>query len=232
MNEIEFYTKGDRDDMLSRIGQVHTITLSCPLNDLCVQSLKNTFTIMLPQYRISEDEWKDVPAIDALNAFIFNSSFQENLGLEVNKDIISVMIGSLKMFKKLKLISFKFTYDEEIENTYRHILNKNRTEPIKKYIYTVDLIELNLGDMFSQRIIDMLNKIFICNSQIPNSYLDRKFRLDFTYDEYNSFMSMFVNNNKDELNKLDKNICDYIISFPKLIKEQKPNIRVLTNYSD
>ena len=231
MEKIEFYTKGDRDDVLSRIGQVHTITLFCPLNDFCVQGLMNTFEIMLPQYKVGVDEWKNVPAIDALNAFIFSASFQENF-TEINKDIVGVMISSLKMFKKLKLISFKFTFDEDIENTYRLLLQKNKKEKIKKYIYNVDLIEMNLSDMFSQRMIDMLNKIFICNSQIPNSYLDRKFELDFTYDDYNTFMSMFVNNNKEDLDKLDKNICDYIISFPKLVQEQKPRIRLLTNYVD
>ena len=231
MEKTEFYTKGDRDDVLSRIGQVHTITLFCPLNDFCVQGLMNTFEIMLPQYKVGADEWKSVPAIDALNAFIFSASFQENF-TEINKDIVGIMISSLKMFNKLKLINFKFTFDEDIENTYKLLLQKDRKEKIKKYIYNVELIEMNLSDMFSQRMIDMLNKIMICNSQIPNSYLDRKFKIDFNYDDYISFVGMFVNNNKEDLNKLDKNICDYMVSFPKLVQEQKPRIRLLTNYSD
>lgn len=231
MEKTEFYTKGDRDDVLSRIGQVHTITLFCPLNDFCVQGLLNTFEIMLPQYKVGIDEWKGVPAIDALNAFIFSASFQENF-TEINKDIVGVMISSLKMFKKLKLINFKFTFDEDIENTYKLLLQKDRKEKIKKYIYNVELLELNFSDMFSQRMIDMLNKIFIYNSQIPNSYLDRKFMLEFSYDDYNSFMNMFLTNNKEELDKVDRNICDYIITFPKLVKEQKPRIRILTNYVD
>jgi hypothetical protein len=231
MEKTEFYTKGDRDDVLSRIGQVHTITLFCPLNDFCVRGLMNTFEIMLPQYKVDADEWKGVPAIDALNAFIFSASFHENFS-EINKDIVALMISSLKMFKKLKLINFKFTFDEDIENTYKLLLQKDRKEKIKKYIYNVELLELNFSDMFSQRMIDMLNKIFIYNSQIPNSYLDRKFMLEFSYDDYNSFMNMFVTNNKEELDKVDRNICDYIITFPKLVKEQKPRIRILTNYVD
>ena len=78
----------------------------------------------------------------------------------------------------------------------------------------------------------MLNKVFICNELIPNSYLDRKFALTFTYDDYISFMDMFINNNRMNLNLLDSNICDYFRSFPKLITEQKPDIRLITNYSE
>ena len=78
----------------------------------------------------------------------------------------------------------------------------------------------------------MLNKVFIINELMPNSYLDRKFKLDFTYDEYLSFMDMFINNNRESLNLLDSNICDYFRSFPKLITDQKPNIRIITNYRE
>lgn len=232
MDKNEYYTKGDRDDVLSRINQVHTITLFCPLNDFCVLGLENTFELMLPQYKTEDDVWKDVPTIDALNVFICCQAYQDSLKLDVNKDIMNIMISSLRMFKKLKYITFKFTYDEDIDKTYKLLLLKDKKKLIKRYIYNVDKMEFNLADMFSQRIIDMLNKIFICNDQIPNSYLDRKFLLDFAYDDYISFISMFLNNNKEELNQLDKNIYDYFALFPQLIREQKPNIRVLTNYVD
>lgn len=231
MDKKEFYTKGDRDDVLSRMNQVHTLTLFCPMNDECVQNLKSTIELMLPGYKVSDDEWKNIPAIDALSAFICCNVYQDSLDDDVNKDILGMMVGSLRMFKRLKYISFNFTYDEEIENTYRLLIQKKK-EGIKKYIYNVDKLELNLADMFSQRIIDILNKVLMHNDQIPNSYLERKFLLDFSYDEYTSFMGMFLNNNKEELNQVDKNIYDYFTMFPKLIKEQKPNIRLITNYSD
>ena len=121
----------------------------------------------------------DVPTIDALNVFICCQAYQDSLKLDVNKDIMNIMISSLRMFKKLKYITFKFTYDEDIDKTYKLLLLKDKKKLIKRYIYNVDKMEFNLADMFSQRIIDMLNKIFICNDQIPNSYLDRKFLLDY-----------------------------------------------------
>ena len=227
MNKSNFYIKGNYEDIITRISQVHTITMFCPMSDYCVQGLKNTFEIMLAEYRKNEDYWENVPTIDALNAFIFN----DNMNRDYDSGIFSVIVSSLKMFNRLKRINFQFTDDEDILNSYKQIM-KNNIEGTTKYIYNVDVIEMNLSEMFSQMIIDMLNKIFICNEYLPNSYLDRKFMVDFKYDEYMAFMDMFINNNKENLDALDNKICDYFKSFPKLVIDQKPNIRIVTNYSE
>ena len=227
MGNSNFYIKGNYEDIITRISQVHTITMFCPMSDHCVQGLKNTFEIMLAEYKKNEDYWENVPTIDALNAFIFN----DNMNRDYDSGIFSVIVSSLKMFNRLKRINFQFTDDEDILNSYKQII-KNNIEGTTKYIYNVDVIEMNLSEMFSQMIIDMLNKIFICNEYLPNSYLDRKFMVDFKYDDYMSFMDMVINNNKEMLDALDDKICDYFKSFPKLVMEQKPNIRVVTNYSE
>ena len=227
MGNSNFYIKGNYEDIITRISQVHTITMFCPMSDHCVQGLKNTFEIMLAEYKKNEDYWENVPTIDALNVFIFN----DNMNRDYDSGIFSVIVSSLKMFNRLKRINFQFTDDEDILNSYKQIM-KNNIEGTTKYIYNVDVIEMNLSEMFSQMIIDMLNKIFICNEYLPNSYLDRKFMVDFKYDDYMSFMDMVINNNKETLDALDDKICDYFKSFPKLVMEQKPNIRVVTNYSE
>ena len=227
MGNSNFYIKGNYEDIITRISQVHTITMFCPMSDHCVQGLKNTFEIMLAEYKKNEDYWENVPTIDALNVFIFN----DNMNKDYDSGIFSVIVSSLKMFNRLKRINFQFTDDEDILNSYKQII-KNNIEGTTKYIYNVDVIEMNLSEMFSQMIIDMLNKIFICNEYLPNSYLDRKFMVDFKYDDYMSFMDMVINNNKEMLDALDDKICDYFKSFPKLVMEQKPNIRVVTNYSE
>lgn len=227
MGNSNFYIKGNYEDIITRISQVHTITMFCPMSDHCVQGLKSTFEIMLAEYRKNEDYWENVPTIDALNAFIFN----DNMNRDYDSGIFSVIVSSLKMFNRLKRINFQFTDDEDILNSYKQIM-KNNIEGTTKYIYNVDVIEMNLSEMFSQMIIDMLNRIFICNEYLPNSYLDRKFMVDFKYDDYMSFMDMVINNNKETLDALDDKICDYFKSFPKLVMEQKPNIRVVTNYSE
>lgn len=227
MGNSNFYIKGNYEDIITRISQVHTITMFCPMSDHCVQGLKNTFEIMLTEYKKNEDYWENVPTIDALNVFIFN----DNMNRDYDSGIFSVIVSSLKMFNRLKRINFQFTDDEDILNSYKQIM-KNNIEGTTKYIYNVDVIEMNLSEMFSQMIIDMLNRIFICNEYLPNSYLDRKFMVDFKYDDYMSFMDMVINNNKETLDALDDKICDYFKSFPKLVMEQKPNIRVVTNYSE
>lgn len=227
MSNSNFYIKGNYEDIITRISQVHTITMFCPMSDHCVQGLKNTFEIMLAEYKKNEDYWENVPTIDALNVFIFN----DNMNRDYDSGIFSVIVSSLKMFNRLKRINFQFTDDEDILNSYKQIM-KNNIEGTTKYIYNVDVIEMNLSEMFSQMIIDMLNKIFICNEYLPNSYLDRKFMVDFKYDEYMAFMDMFINNNKENLDALDDKICDYFKSFPKLVIDQKPNIRIVTNYSE
>ena len=227
MINTNFYTKGDYKEIITRISQVHTITMFCPMSDHCVQGLKNTFEIMLAEYKKNEDYWENVPTIDALNVFIFN----DNMNRDYDSGIFSVIVSSLKMFNRLKRINFQFTDDEDILNSYKQIM-KNNIEGTTKYIYNVDVIEMNLSEMFSQMIIDMLNKIFICNEYLPNSYLDRKFMIDFQYDDYMAFMDMVINNNKETLDALDDKICDYFKSFPKLVMEQKPNIRLVTNYSE
>lgn len=226
MGNDSFFTKGDRENILQRIGQVHTITIYCPLDDDGVLALWESLGDVAQRYRIDMYEWKNVPTFDALNAFIFLS---KNYEVE-DKEIIGIIISSLKMFNRLKYINFSFTDNPEIKESYDSFLNRRNGK--KGYIYKVDRLELNLSEMFSQWVIDLLNRVFICDDIIPNSYLERKFCIDFTYDEYMNFMDMFLTNNGSSFDSLDQNICEYFKSFPTLINEQKPNIRLITNYSD
>ena len=226
MGNDSFFTKGDRENILQRIGQVHTITIYCPLDDEGVLALWGSLGDVARRYRTDMYEWKNVPTFDALNAFIYLTN-NCNVG---DKGIIGIIISSLKMFNRLKYINFSFTDNPEIKESYDSFLNRRNGK--KGYIYKVDRLELNLSEMFSQWVIDLLNRVFICNEIISNSYLERKFCIDFTYDDYMNFMDMFLTNNGSSFDSLDKNICEYFKSFPTLINEQKPDIRLITNYSD
>ena len=226
MGNDSFFTKGDRENILQRIGQVHTITIYCPLDDDGVLALWESLGDVAQRYRTDMYEWKNVPTFDALNVFIYLTN---NCDVE-DKGIIGIIVSSLKMFNRLKYINFSFTDNPEIKESYNSFLNRGNCK--KGYIYKVDKLEINLSEMFSQWVIDLLNRVFICNEIISNSYLERKFCIDFTYDEYMNFMDMFLTNNGGSFNSLDKNICEYFKSFPTLINEQKPDIRLITNYSD
>ena len=50
MGNIGFHTKGDKENITSRVDQIHTITIYCPLQDLYTSSLKDTMKMILPFY--------------------------------------------------------------------------------------------------------------------------------------------------------------------------------------
>ena len=228
-----FYTKGDRDKILSRIGQVHTITMYCPVADMGISSLRGSMELLIPKYKVNEKLWAGVPAIDALNVFIFTMAFLKDnkSGMNFDPEMVSVISSSLRAFYRLKYINFEFTENPEIYDIYKAHIQKKKIDK-NKYIYKIETLELDLSDMFAQNIIDIFNKVLIVNEQISNSYLERTFRIDFKYDDYESFINMFIGNNSDMLNSLDINICDYFKRFPPLVMEHKPNIIVMTNYVD
>ena len=104
MGNDSFFTKGDRENILQRICQVHTITIYCPLDDDGVLALWESLGDVAQRYRTDMYEWKNVPTFDALNAFIFLS---KNCEVE-DKGIIGIIVSSLKMFNRLKYINFSF----------------------------------------------------------------------------------------------------------------------------
>jgi hypothetical protein len=95
------------------------------------------------------------------------------------------------------------------------------------------VLEIYLGDMFNQDIIDLINKHFIANEIISNSYLERDFLIMFDFDEYISYINMFIDNNEDRLSMYDNDIMDYLRVFPTIVGDiARPNIRLYTNYRE
>ena len=70
------------------------------------------------------------------------------------------------------------------------------------------------------------------NELMHNSYLKREFYLNFDYDGFTSFISMFIANNSVMLDSMDTYIVDYFRMFPVFIANQKPVIRIVTNYKE
>jgi hypothetical protein len=100
-------------------------------------------------------------------------------------------------------------------------------------VYSIDALEIYFSDMFDQDVIDLINKHFILNGIISNSYLERDFLIIFKFDEYVSYMNMFIENNIDRLNMYDGDIVDYLRIFPIIIGDKyKPNIKLYTNYRE
>jgi predicted CopG family antitoxin len=132
-----------------------------------------------------------------------------------------------------------FSEDVELRDSYERLINIESNEVTSDIIseltnvYSIDALEIYLGDMFNQDIIDLINKHFIANEIISNSYLERDFLIMFDFDEYISYINMFIDNNEDRLSMYDNDIVDYLRVFPSIVVDiSKPKIRLYTNYRE
>ena len=236
---IKKYTKGDKDKVLTRIDQVSDITLYVPSSDRCMDYLYDSLMILCNHYTdvSSEEMFLLIPAIDFYNVVLFaNKCCKEK---DVDTKYIFAMMGIVKSFTNLKYISIVFRDDNELKDSYERLINIDSKENINEIIeeltnvYTIDALEMYLGDMFDQKIVDLINMHFMSNEIISNSYLEREFLIEFEFDEYVSYINMFINNNQDRLSMYDKDIMDYLRVFPSIIGDvSKPIIKLYTNYSE
>lgn len=235
------YTKGNKDNVVARIEQVSAVTLYIPTLERCMDYLYDGL-ISLCNHYVDEDDcdvFLCIPAIDFYNVVLFvNKCCKEN-GVDIS--YILAMLGVIKTFTNLKHISVVFKDDIGLRDTYERLVNIDKNNIVSKNdliceltnVYSIDVIEMYLGDMFDQKIIDLINKSFISNCIISNSYLERDFLIEFEFDEYISYINMFVDNNIDRLSMLDEDIMDYLRVFPYIIGDiSKPNIKLYTNYKE
>jgi predicted CopG family antitoxin len=235
---IKKYTKGDKDKVLTRIEQVSDITLYIPSSEKCMDYLYDSLVVLCNHYMDNDGNlFLHIPAIDFYNVVLFaNKSCNEN---NVNTEYICALMGIVRSFSNLKYISIAFKDDNELRDSYERLINIDSTDGLGDIIteltnvYSIDVLEMYLGDMFDQDIIDLINKHLIANEIISNSYLERDFLITFEFDEYISYINMFIDNNIDRLSMYDNNIMDYLRVFPTIIGDiSRPDIRLYTNYRE
>ena len=183
------------------------------------------------------DSFLKIPALDFYNIALYvNKCCKEK---EVNTDYVFSMIGIFRTFENLKYISVVFSDDVELRDSYEILVNIDSNEGVNDIIneltnvYSIDVLEMYLGDMFDQKIIDLINRHLIANGIISNSYLEREFLIEFEFDEYISYINMFIENNIERLSMLDEEIMEYLRVFPSIIGDiAKPNIKLYTNYRE
>lgn len=230
--DTQLYTKGDREEVIKRCNAVHTLTVFCPANDEGIQTMRVILERSLNQYMGDDkDVFENIPSVDMLLCFMEAVDYCKDN--DINDDNLYSFMGILQSFKNLKYLNLKFTNDENTTKAYEYIRRKDTTKgtDFVQYLYKIEVLEFVLINMFTQDIVDMLNKIMIFDEIISNSYMSREFLISFDYDDYVSYINMFCSNNSDELIKMDKNIIDYLLLFPKIIASSKPTIVLLTNYS-
>jgi hypothetical protein len=236
---LKRYTKGDKDKVVTRVEQVSDITLYVPTSDRCMDYLYDGLMMLCNHYVADSDGdvFLLIPAIDFYNVVLFATKCCNEK--DVDAQYVSAMLGVVRTFTNLKYISVVFKDDDELRDSYERLINIDYNDVGGDIIseltnvYSIDALELYLGDMLDQDIIDLINKHFIANEIISNSYLDRDFLIVFEFDEYVSYINMFIDNNIDRLSMCDIDIMDYLRVFPAIIGDmQKPDIRLYTNYRE
>jgi predicted CopG family antitoxin len=236
---LKRYTKGDKKKVMTRIEQVSDITLHIPSSERCMDYLYDSLMLLCNHY-VDEDDgdlFLLIPAIDFYNVVLFANKCCKEKGVDTK--YISAMMGVISTFTKLKYISVVFREDDELRDSYEKLINMDKDSVISDAIteltniYSIDVLEMYLGDMLDQDIIDLINKHFISNEIISNSYLERDFLVMFKFDEYITYINMFIENNIDRLSMYDSDIMDYLRVFPSIIGDvSNPDIRLYTNYRE
>lgn len=236
---LKRYTKGDKKKVMTRIEQVSDITLHIPSSERCMDYLYDSLMLLCNHY-VDEDDgdlFLLIPAIDFYNVVLFANKCCKEKGVDTK--YISAMMGVISTFTKLKYISVVFREDDELRDSYERLINMDKDSVISDAIteltniYSIDVLEMYLGDMLDQDIIDLINKHFISNEIISNSYLERDFLVMFKFDEYITYINMFIENNIDRLSMYDSDIMDYLRVFPSIIGDvSNPDIRLYTNYRE
>ena len=236
---LKRYTKGDKQKVMTRIEQVSDITLHIPLSERCMDYLYDSLMLLCNHY-VDEDDgdlFLLIPAIDFYNVVLFaNKCCKEQY---VDTQYLFALMGIVRTFSNLKYISVVFSEDVEVRDSYKRLVNIDTNDGLSDVIneltnvYSIDVIEMYLGDMLDQDIIDLINKHFISNEIISNSYLERDFLVMFKFDEYITYINMFIENNIDRLSMYDSDIMDYLRVFPSIIGDvSNPDIRLYTNYRE
>lgn len=233
------YTKGDKNKVVTRINQVSSITLYIPTSEKCMDYLYDGLITLCYHY-VDEndgDSFLLIPSIDFLNVVLYvNKCCNEK---EVDTNYINAMMGIARSFDNLKHVSVVFTDDVELRDSYERLINIDSNEVINDVInelanvYSINTMEMYLSDMLDQTIIDLINKHLMSNGIISNSYLEREFLIEFEFEEYISYINMFIENNMERLTMMDEDIKDYLGVFPTIIGDiSKPNIKLYTNYKE
>ena len=231
MSDTKF-VKCDVNEILKRYTQVHTITLSCPLNDDAIREFHIDCLLYLTAYSKGNGvDYKEIPVIDIFGVFV---NCMTNCKLKgIDTKYLTVIGSIIRVFDNLKYVTISFIEEEnDLLSSYDLLMVGDGDTKAKNLtnVCRIDVLQMVLSDMFTQLVVDMLNKVMILNDVMSNSYLERSFVVYFDFDDYTSFINMFLENNFESLNILDTGIIECLNKFPPVILKNKPIIKIVTNY--
>ena len=162
------YTKGDKNKVVTRIDQVGCITMNAPTLDRGMDYLYDSLISLCNNY-VDEDNgdvFLLIPNLDFYNVVLYvNKCCKEK---DISTDYINVMLGIIRTFDNLKYISVVFSDNVDLKDSYEILSNDITSDVMNELtnVYSIDMLEMYLGDMFDQKIIDLINKSFMANGII------------------------------------------------------------------
>lgn len=223
------------DSLLERVMQVYGLNINIPINDMTNFILESIIENTGVNPIVYDEKLciQNIHSNDALNIIIGCLNYCHEI--EGDTTVLTSILSIMNTFRNMRIISFTFTYDNNLMDEYRKLIDteyKGDKKESLNLIYNVTEMEIHLSDSLDRNIVDFLNRMFIFYEYIPNDYMKRRFYIDFEYDEYVIFMEMIFSNNKEFYSQLGQDVVDFLILFPVIVMESKPKIRLVTNYYD
>ena len=214
-----------------KMGQIYAVTIKCPSEMDDFGMLYNSMCSNFKSYGPVEENdlkiFKNVPKSDLY--FMLERTYGYCDMINCPTDGLVYLASLINSFPNLKYVTVEFTDDDEIYDIY----STEMTSSKMKKIYNIDTIQIILYDKLHQDTIDLINKNLIFNDLIPNEYLKRRFVVDFKFKEYSSYIDMVISNNMPYFeSESGQAAIDFLKLFPKHITKSRPNVRLITNYSE
>lgn len=234
--------KMENNKFVFRLLQVYEIDVKIPLLNVSIfkfyNSLKNSgivFTILEENDCV---KFMNLHSNDVVNVLMncYNECKENKIPLFGLECIFSIF----RVFRNLRCITVTFVNDDNYLNLFENALNSESESELDEEekhdffnnIYKVKKIEIYLSDSLDKNVVDFFNNMFIFYGYIPNDYMNRKFYVDFEFDDYVSFMNMVLSNNYDLIQTIGEDGIDFLTSFPTIVTYHKPKVRLITNYID
>jgi hypothetical protein len=231
------YFNMEKNKFAFRLLQIFEIDLKLPLKD---KGIFNFYIFLKKsgiENTISEDDYcKKIMSLhsnDVVNILMecFNYCKEKKIKTSGLECIFSIF----NVFRNLRNVTFTFINDENYFELFENALSDLDNEKKQDFFnqtYTVTKIEMYLSDSLDKNVVDFFNNMFIFYGYIPNDYMNRKFYVDFDFDDYVSFMNMVLSNNSDFIQVIGEDGIDFLTSFPTIVTQHKPKVRLITNYID
>lgn len=232
------YVKVNVNGVVSRVKQVVKIKMFIPTDSSFTQDF---FLPIMKKNKVkgkkssSDVLFENLNAKDLSNIMLVKEHSDEVDSSDIEKEPIKmILLGILNVYQNLQKITIVVSNKKKYAELENKLLSgkakKDELPSLFSEFYSVEELELKLGDMFSQEVIDYINKYLIDIGIIENDYFERTFSLSMTYEEYISLFSMMINNNSDKVSKFGENFSNLLLLLPDKVIDGNPKINILTDY--